>query len=367
MSQPTEPLSDRVYVELVRSLYANPAPAVIMTAAFGLTVVLLSLRWPHAQLPVVGGIGILATCVRLVVTQRNRKRALTAPLDRAAAAHLERLFAIPTFSFAVALGAFGATVFRLPAPEAHMLIVSLGVGYCAGVATGVGLRPYVAIPCMAAVIFPVILMGLLQFDIIYGATSAILLAFFAAGTHTILTRCATVKSEIGKRLTFGSLARQDGLTALPNRLALREYFDENASLSAPQRLVAVHYLDLDGFKPVNDRYGHATGDALLSAVAERLNGAIRNGDLVARVGGDEFAVLQFGLQHAEEADLLAMRASAALRQPFRIGAYNIRISASIGTVTTEVRDSDLDRMLDEADRKLYSAKRARSEDVPNAA
>src|SRR5690606_39278167 len=72
------------------------------------------------------------------------------------------------------------------------------------------------------------------------------------------------------------LARQDGLTRLPNRLALREYFEDHAALCPADRLVAVHYLDLDAFKPVNDRHGHATGDALLAAVGERLNGAVRD-------------------------------------------------------------------------------------------
>src|SRR5690606_19162274 len=157
------------------------------------------------------------------------------------------------------------------------------------------------------------------------------------------------------------LARQDGLTRLPNRLALREYFEDHAALCPADRLVAVHYLDLDAFKPVNDRHGHATGDALLAAVGERLNGAVRAGDIVARLGGDEFAVLQFGLQRAEDARLLTLRADAALRQPFRIGDLSLRISVSIGTVTAAVGCSDLDAMLAEADRKLYEAKRGRAE------
>jgi diguanylate cyclase (GGDEF)-like protein len=214
---------------------------------------------------------------------------------------------------------------------------------------------------MAAAVSPAIFVALLKFDAIYVATSVILFAFFLGGVHTILTRYSAVKAEIGKRLTFGTLARQDGLTALPNRLALREYFDENASLSAPQRLVAVHYLDLDGFKPVNDSYGHSTGDALLAAVAERLNGVIRNGDIVARLGGDEFALLQFGLNRPEEAQIMSRRANGALEQPFMIGGHHIHISVSIGTVTRQVCNSDLDEMLALADRQLYIAKRLRSE------
>jgi diguanylate cyclase (GGDEF)-like protein len=345
----------------VRSLFVNRTPPLIMSIAFAISVALIYWRAPHWHLLALGGIGICATCARLLVLHGQAQAALDGPLDKAAAGQLERLYAVPMFAFAVALGAFGAAVFQLAFPQAHMLIVALAVGYCAGVATGVGLRPLIAIPSMAAAILPVIVSSLLWFDSIYLGLGALLLALFLGGAHSIVATYAIVKSDITKRLTFGSLARQDGLTRLPNRLALREYFEEHAALSPPDRLVAVHYLDLDGFKPVNDRHGHATGDALLAAVGERLNGAVRSGDIVARLGGDEFAVLQFGLQRAEDARLLALRASAALRQPFRIGDHSLRISASIGTVTAEAGCSDLDAMLAEADRNLYTAKRGRTE------
>jgi diguanylate cyclase (GGDEF)-like protein len=171
-------------------------------------------------------------------------------------------------------------------------------------------------------------------------------------------RYHTTTAEIGKRLTFGSLALRDELTALPNRLALREYFDANAALGSPQGVIAVHYLDLDGFKPVNDRFGHAVGDTLLAAVAERLTGAIRNGDIAARMGGDEFAILQFGLRRAEECEFLAQRVKSAIAQPFRIGEHTIRVSASVGSVTAEAAQADLEAMLQRADENLYEAKRA---------
>jgi diguanylate cyclase (GGDEF)-like protein len=331
-----------------------------MSIAFAVAVALIYWRTPHWDLLALGGIGICATCARLLVLHGQAPTAVDGPLDRMTAARLERLYGVPMLAFALALGAFGARVFLLAVPEAHMLIVGLVVGYCAGVATGVGLRPFIAIPCMAAAILPVVLSSMLWFDSIYFGLAALLLALFLGGAHSIVSTYRIVKADITKRLTFGSLARQDGLTRLPNRLALREYFEEQARLCPAGRLVAVHYLDLDGFKAVNDRHGHATGDALLAAVGERLNGAVRTGDIVARLGGDEFAVLQFGLQRAEDARLLALRASAALRQPFRVGDHSLRISVSIGTVTAELGGSDLDAMLAEADRKLYAAKRERS-------
>ncbi len=336
----------------------------VMSLAFVLAVVLVFLRRPDPQLLAIGAIGILVTLTRVALTEAKRRRAL-GPLTRRQAERLEAVFAVAYLAFAVSLGAFGAKVFTLDLAEAHMLTVALVVGYCAGVATGVGLRPYIAVPAMAAAVLPAAATALLHRDAIYLGTSAVLCIFLASGTQTILMRYRAVRGEIGKGLTSGSLARRDALTALPNRLALREYFEENSPLADPQRLVAVHYIDLDGFKPVNDRYGHASGDALLSAVAGRLSSAIRGEDIVARLGGDEFAVLQFGLHRADDAQHMAQRVGTAIAQPFRIGGHTIHISASIGTVTRQVDLSNLEDMLAEADRELYATKRARA--VPSVA
>ena len=142
-------------------------------------------------------------------------------------------------------------------------------------------------------------------------------------------------------------------------MALREYFDEIVTLVSPQSMIAVHYVDLDGFKPVNDRYGHNVGDAVLAMVGERLSGAVRSGDIVARLGGDEFAVIQFGLRHDAEAEQLAHRVTAAISAPFIIGQETVMISASVGTIITSDGAAGLDQLLSEADAKLYQMKQSR--------
>ena len=359
MNRRSEPLGDKVYVELVRSLYWNMMPAAIMAGAFATSVMLIHRRLGDGLLLVLGIAGVLSLLVRLAVTRWQRHKALTASLDRAQARRLQAVFAVPYMMFSACLGLYGARVFCLPSAEAHMLVVCLVVGYCAGVATSTGLRPFIAIPNMTVAVGPVILAALLRGDPIYLAMGAIAAAFLAGGSQSVLVRYHTTKAEIGKRLTFGSLALRDDLTTLPNRLALREYFGDNAALSSPQGVIAVHYLDLDGFKPVNDRFGHGVGDALLAALAERLTGAIRNGDIAARMGGDEFAILQFGLRRAEECEFLAQRVKSAIAQPFRIGEHTIQVTASVGSVTAEASGADLDAMLQQADKNLYEAKRVR--------
>jgi diguanylate cyclase (GGDEF)-like protein len=359
MPHPDEPLAEQVYVELVRSLYTNITPALIMSAAFALTVALIHGQEDHPELLAIGWLGILASVVRVSIAGLLRRKVLASALDRPAARSLELAFGLPYVAFAACLGIFGARAFGLDAPEAHMLIICLLVGYCAGVATGTGLRPFIAIPSMVLAILPTATVAALRLEPLYLGLSLISVAFLAGGTQSVLVRVKSVTADVTKQLAAGAIARRDSLTALPNRMALRERYEENRSSGRRSGLLAVHYLDLDGFKPVNDRYGHAAGDDLLIAVAQRLTGCVRNQDIVARLGGDEFAILQFGLRSSSEAETLAERVGAAVRRPFQIRQHVVRISASIGSITTDATHQKLEDLLSQADQELYSVKRAR--------
>lgn len=355
----SDPLAEKVYVELVRSLYANVLPSKIMLGVTGLHVVLVGRSAQDIRLWAIGTAAVAACVLRVSITVALRSRAMTAALDQAAARRLELSFAAPYYLFSILLGMLGGYIFMGGNQPAEMLTICVLVGYCAGVATGTGLRPLVAIPSMVMAIGPAIAASALRLEALHVGMSVIALAFLIGGAQSVLAQHRLVRAEIGKRLTSVSLARRDGLTALPNRLGLREYFDENAMLLGAGSIVAVHYLDLDGFKPVNDRYGHAAGDDLLAAVAERLRGAVRSGDIVARLGGDEFGIVQFGLNRGEEAELLARRIVAAIAQPFRLGDEVIEISACVGTVVSSESATDLESLLRSADARLYQAKRDR--------
>ncbi|PZQ51992.1 MAG: GGDEF domain-containing protein [Novosphingobium pentaromativorans] len=309
----------------------------------------------------IGAAALLTWIFRIEVARRFRQRALTGVIAKPEARRLELAFAVPYVGFAVLLGAFGARVFALPDPEAHMLTICTIMGFCAGVVTGVGRRPAIANLSLLGAAGPVIVMAALRGTPLYTGLALITAAYLVGGMQALKMRFEIVKAEIGKRLLSVSLARSDSLTALPNRLALREYFDENARLISSSGLIAVHYLDLNGFKPVNDDHGHTVGDMLLALVADRLRGAIRSGDIVARLGGDEFAVLQYGLHRSEEAEFLAQRLVAAIGQPFHLADLTLSITASIGTVVTGNGRQDLAVLLDEADARLYLAKRGRTE------
>lgn len=151
-------------------------------------------------------------------------------------------------------------------------------------------------------------------------------------------------------------ARRDPLTGLENRLALRERFEVLApGLARPAALL---YLDLDGFKPVNDCYGHQAGDALLRAVATRLTSCLPPGDTAFRIGGDEFVVLQTRVRQHTDAAAMAGRLLASLSEPYELDGSIICVGVSIGIALANMGDADLDALAKAADAALYDAKRA---------
>ncbi|MFN8037723.1 MAG: sensor domain-containing diguanylate cyclase [Acidimicrobiales bacterium] len=152
-------------------------------------------------------------------------------------------------------------------------------------------------------------------------------------------------------------ARHDQLTELPNR---EQFFGRLRSVlgrTPGQPVASVLYVDLDGFKPVNDTYGHGVGDRLLEVVARRLQQSVRGADLVARLGGDEFAVVCPGLVSLDEAGDLADRLIATVAEPVLIDGERIAVGASAGVALGRGHE-DPDMVLNRADQALYEAKRA---------
>jgi diguanylate cyclase (GGDEF)-like protein/PAS domain S-box-containing protein len=153
------------------------------------------------------------------------------------------------------------------------------------------------------------------------------------------------------------LAHYDPLTELPNRVLFQKHLGEALSRRARSGdQLAVHFIDLDRFKTVNDTLGHPIGDALLRVAAERLRGCVREGDTVARLGGDEFAVVQTGLTDMSGATRLAERVVEAMAAPFDIQGHQVMIGASVGVSAAPSDGDDADELLKKADMALYRAK-----------
>jgi diguanylate cyclase (GGDEF)-like protein len=154
------------------------------------------------------------------------------------------------------------------------------------------------------------------------------------------------------------LALTDTLTGLSNRVALAKDFEHFAARARRGEHFAVMYIDLDDFKPVNDKYGHRTGDALLEEVAGRLKANVRDTDVVARYGGDEFIILQSAVLSSNSIKVLAQRTLDVLQAPFYINNIEIRVSGSMGIVHSANMSSDftIDNMLGIADVQMYMSK-----------
>ena len=155
------------------------------------------------------------------------------------------------------------------------------------------------------------------------------------------------------------LAYHDSLTQLPNRTLLTDRLRQAmAEAARAQTMLAVCYLDLDGFKPINDHHGHANGDRVLVEVAQRLSGCVRAGDTVARLGGDEFVILFGDLSDVEECEHALERVMATLRLPFMVSGQPAHLSASVGVTLFPDDHADPDTLLRHADQAMYAAKQS---------
>ncbi|MEZ5144283.1 MAG: GGDEF domain-containing protein [Acidimicrobiales bacterium] len=179
--------------------------------------------------------------------------------------------------------------------------------------------------------------------------------------HQALGRLVDLAAFALERWRYDQLllhaARHDQLTDLPNREQFFGRLRSSLGRAGDQHPVAVLYLDLDGFKAVNDTHGHGVGDRLLEIVAHRLQGSVRSGDLIARLGGDEFAVVCPGIADAGEAGDLADRLIAAVEEPVVVGALRLAVGASVGIALGQAGE-DPDAVLHRADAALYAVKRS---------
>lgn len=154
-------------------------------------------------------------------------------------------------------------------------------------------------------------------------------------------------------------ANYDSLTALPNRRLLSDRLAQSLARSCRTgKLSAVCFLDLDGFKTMNDRYGHSAGDQLLLGVSEHLKHVLRADDTLARLGGDEFVVLFTDISSPEECTQVLDRLLLAVRKPVNVDGFRISISASIGVSLYPADNADPDTLLRHADQAMYLAKQA---------
>nr|WP_198983271.1 GGDEF domain-containing protein [Herbaspirillum sp. ASV7] len=189
---------------------------------------------------------------------------------------------------------------------------------------------------------------------------------FVLGTALVMlqymTMLTAILSVFQKRLINAEakalkMAFKDPLTGLYNKHFMNNLFDQALLLATrPHHLVAVFYIDLDNFKPVNDQAGHAVGDEVLKCVAQRLKEGVRSTDICARLGGDEFTVIATQLEHKEQAPEIAKKLLTRLAAPICVGSQQFQLGASIGISLYPLHGNDLSMLLQQADTAMYHVK-----------
>lgn len=181
---------------------------------------------------------------------------------------------------------------------------------------------------------------------------------FGRVTH-YLAIMADITSKKVQQDVLEKKANHDSLTGLPNRFLLTDRL--RLAMAQSRRsglLLAVCYLDLDGFKPINDMYGHEAGDQVLIEVAKRLSHSIRAGDTVARVGGDEFVLLLWGIEDIQECDQTLERIVADIDNPIALVDMQVSVTISIGVSVFPIDGDDPSLLTAQADSAMYRSKQA---------
>jgi diguanylate cyclase len=353
-----------IFAEFVAILFTSLPPVTLIGVTLTAVGILVAVKehdlivWGLVAL----AIAVTAGRISLILAYRRKAR-LEGVQDPAL---WDRRYAIGAYCFAVVLGAINLRAIASGDPMIAMLVTSVMFGYGAGIVARLAVRPTVCVVSLGLAVLPTgvgylihaATAGDFYVTTMYACQALLLFAFAAAGTEAMGHIYRTTLQQLMTRQDLTMLAGQDALTGLPNRTLLRVRLNEGiVQTRRDNTFLAFHCLDLDHFKLVNDNLGHAAGDALLKIVAERLTSISRIGDTVARVGGDEFVVLQLGVRHEDEASLLANRMARALNTPFTIGDKEVGIGVTVGVALAPRDGVSLDRLATCADATLYQAKR----------
>lgn len=356
-------LPDAVFADLVDIIFTSMPPVTLIGGVLTAVGILIATKNNDAVLWVLTAVTVAVTAGRVLLILAYRRRASFEQLRDAAL--WERRYAIGAYSFALVLGAFNLRALTAGDPMVAMLVTSVVFGYGAGIVARLGVRPAACTAGLVLSVVPTVVGYMIcvaragdYYTMAMYASQALLLIMFAlAGMEAMSHIYRTTLQQLLTRQDLTILAGQDSLTGLPNRTLLRARLNEGImQLRQGDTVLAFHCLDLDNFKPVNDTLGHPTGDALLKLVAERLTGILRVGDTVARIGGDEFVVLQVGIRREDEARLLAYRIIRALSAPYVIDGREVHIGASIGIAMAPRDGVTFDRLAACGDAALYQAK-----------
>lgn len=347
--------TDDVFKTLVSELHSTLTPTTIM----GITILAVglfayeSLQSTPLLIATIGG--SMASLGKIAVSLAHRRADATQRSTIADAARWEMVQGFFIFLIAACVGTIATIAFSYRDLSVHILAAALTFGYCAGVTVRISVRPLIAAVAILIAALPTTIAVMAYGDTAHWILSLLCVIFLIAAIQSMLHVYRTTVRQIRLFLEMEHQARHDPLTGLGNRTALSEAY---LSLgTADDALTCVHCFDLDGFKHINDRFGHAVGDALLVAIAGRLREKLEPPYLAVRIGGDEFVILQPHVRDPAEAEMLARRILDVLGRPYRLGGEEVTIGISLGYTMALSGSAELEQMVASADKASYRAKR----------
>jgi diguanylate cyclase len=353
-------VSDAVYMEVIATLYGTVVP--ILFAAIGQAIVgaVVARQTGDIFTAVLTALGVFVAFVRLLgVVSYRRRVAGNIPLDRKEAVAWEWRYAIGSGIVALILGLFAARILILGDAICLVMAIGMAFGFGAGVVARLSLRPIVAVVDLCAIGLPVIGVSLLQeLDAPHVGLTLLMMIYLACSFEMVRLTYSATLNQMTLKQQFEQLARTDPMTGLLNRSVLAT---ELAQIVAERgrASVAIHAIDLDHFKAANDRFGHPVGDALLKQVAARLQSLAGPSDIIIRMGGDEFTLVQRSVGSRDAAAAMAQRIFEQVSAPYCVDGHDIVVGASIGIAMTPDDGQSVEALLSRSDHALYRAKAQR--------
>ncbi|KQN30342.1 hypothetical protein ASF00_06140 [Sphingomonas sp. Leaf34] len=348
---------------LVESLYASPRSLVIGALSSGAITAIVALMSADRLIMVCAAAIVLVAAIRIVDAARARVEPSVEAIARKTTRR-EILYRSGALCYSALLGIFGLlTLVRTDDGVLQLLAVTTTIGYAAGIAGRNAGRPWIALSQLLFASVPLAIGLFLSVETLKIVLAVVILLFVVAmmditlQTYGVILKATLVSREKAAIADHhAAVARRDDLTGVANRTAFREQFEARMqALHYNDDRLALHWIDLDRFKEINDSFGHLAGNALLAGVARRLNDAFGTEGIVARLGGDEFAVVSTVRDH-DNALALGRTILTLVEQPVHHDGRMLRVGASLGIAVAPRDGTDADTLLKNADLALYRAK-----------
>lgn len=342
-----------IQVDLTSLVFDRLFPTIV-SGTVGLILNTALLAWYYKD-PVLWAIlwGQVVACgFRIAVVIGFKKRGskdLTIPGAR----RWELVYGLSSICYGCFMAIPTARVFWRHDLAGELLCMVGSLTICSGLASRLGLRAWIIQLNGMVILATISIASLLSGQLLIQVAGLMTLVYSITFLESVQRNFNVVVEQLRGKRALAQLAQRDSLTNLANR---RLFLSRLKEVYATTATFAVLFLDLDGFKAVNDTLGHEAGDSLLRLVAARLLGAVRQTDLVARLGGDEFAILQFPISGGEDATALAQRINQTIALPYDVAGHPAQVGVSIGVRLATGPGTEPELLLGNADAALYRAK-----------